>query len=127
VFNFFEPNYVLPGPLAAAGLYAPEYQILTDTTAISIPNQLRNFIYTPAKPNENALILKLAPLLALAQKPDELIDYLDLVFCAGSLPSPARAVIADALNRLPPTAPDLERARTALDLIVATPEAVVQR
>src|SRR5690606_15429469 len=26
VFNFFEPNFVLPGAVAAAGLYAPEYQ-----------------------------------------------------------------------------------------------------
>jgi uncharacterized protein (DUF1800 family) len=101
VFNFYEPNYVLPGPLAAAGLYAPEYQILTDTTAISIPNQLRNFIHTPVKPNENALVLKLDPLVSLAQKPDDLIDYLNLVFCAGALPAQAHAVIADALNHLP--------------------------
>jgi uncharacterized protein (DUF1800 family) len=127
VFNFFEPNYVLPGPLAAAGLYAPEYQILTDTTAISVPNQLRDFIHTPAKPNENALILRLAPLVALAQKPDELIDYLDLVFCAGALPLQARAIISAALAQLPPATSDLERARTALDLVVATPEAAVQR
>jgi hypothetical protein len=99
VFNFFEPNYVLPGPLAAAGLYAPEYQILTDTTAISIPNQLRNFIHTPPKPNENALVLKLAPLVALAQTPDDLIDYLDLVFCAGAPPpSRPRTVITETTH-----------------------------
>jgi len=127
VFNFYEPYYVLPGPLAAAGLYAPEYQILTDTTAISIPNQLRNFIHTPPKPNENALVLKLDPLVAFAQKPSELIDYLDLVFCAGSLPPKARAIITDTFSHLPPTTSDLERARTALDLVVTSPEAAVQR
>ena len=38
VFNFYEPNYVLPGDVAAAGLYAPEYQILTDTTALTFTN-----------------------------------------------------------------------------------------
>jgi uncharacterized protein (DUF1800 family) len=127
VFNFYEPNYVLPGPLAAAGLYAPEYQILTDTTAISIPNQLRNFIHTPAKPNENTLVLKLDPLVALAQKPDDLIDYLNLVFCAGALPDQARTVISDTLTHLPPATADLERARTALDLVVTSPESAVQR
>ena len=36
VFNFYEPNYVLPGSIAEAGLYAPEYQILTDTTALTV-------------------------------------------------------------------------------------------
>jgi uncharacterized protein (DUF1800 family) len=127
VFNFYEPNYVLPGPLAAAGLYAPEYQILTDTTAISIPNQLRNFIHTPPKPNENALVLKLDPLVSLAQTPNDLIDYLDLVFCAGTLPPKARAVITETLIHLPPAISDLERARTALDLVVTSPEAAVQR
>ena len=35
VFNFYEPNFVLPGAVAEAGLYAPEYQILNDTTAIT--------------------------------------------------------------------------------------------
>jgi uncharacterized protein (DUF1800 family) len=127
VFNFYEPNYVLPGPLAAAGLYAPEYQILTDTTAISIPNQLRNFIHTPARPNENTLVLKLDSLLALAQTPDDLITYLDLVFCAGALSDHARKVVADTLTNLPPATTDLERARTALDLVVTSPEAAVQR
>jgi uncharacterized protein (DUF1800 family) len=127
VFNFFEPNYVLPGPLAAAGLYAPEYQIFTATTAISIPNQLRNFIHTPAKPGENTLVLKLDPLIPLADCHGDLIDYLDLVFCAGALPGPARAVVADALSRLPPATTDLERVRTALELVVTSPMAAVQR
>jgi uncharacterized protein (DUF1800 family) len=127
VFNFFEPGYVLPGPLAAAGLNAPEYQIFTDTTAISIPNQLRNFIHTPVKPADNALVLNLEPLQALANTPDALIDYLDLVFCAGGMSPDARKVVADALGRLPPTASDLERARCALDLVVTSPEAAIQR
>lgn len=127
VFNFFEPDYVLPGPLAAAGLHAPEYQIFTDTTAISIPNQLRNFIYTPAKPNDAALVLKLDPLVALAKTPDELLAYLDLVFCSGAMSEKTRAVVTDTLNKLPPTTSDLDRARSALELVVTSYEAAVQR
>jgi uncharacterized protein (DUF1800 family) len=127
VFNFFEPNYVLPGRLAEAGLYAPEYQILTDTTAISIPNQLRSFIHSPAKPGEYTITLKLGPLLPLAKTPDALIDYLDLVFCAGAMPAPARAAITTTLAALPAATTDLERVRTALDLVVTSPAATVQR
>ena len=33
VFNFFDPGYVQPGTLASAGLFAPEFQITTATTA----------------------------------------------------------------------------------------------
>jgi hypothetical protein len=127
VFNFFEPDYVLPGPLAAAGLHAPEYQILTDTTAITIPNQLRNFIHTGAKPAENTFVLKLDPLVALAKTPAELVAYLNLVFCAEEMPPKAVAIVAETLEHLPPGASDLERARTALDLVVTSPEAATQR
>jgi hypothetical protein len=126
VFNFFEPNYVLPGPLAAAGLYAPEYQILTDTTAITIPNQLHSFIYTPAQPAETALTLNLEPIVALAKTPDPLIDYLDLVFCGKGMSDKSRDRIKTAVAALPPTTTDLERARCALELTVSSPDTVIQ-
>ncbi len=127
VFNFFEPDYVLPGPLAAAGLHAPEYQLFTDTTAITIPNQLRNFINTGAKPGENVFVLKLDPLIALVPTPDALVDYLNLVFCSGGLSAKSRAVVLDTLAHLPPATTPLERARAALELIVTSPEAAIQR
>ncbi|MEO6993641.1 MAG: DUF1800 family protein [Lacunisphaera sp.] len=127
VFNFFEPDYVLPGPLAAAGLHAPEYQLFTDTTAITIPNQLRNFIHTGAKPGENVLVLKLDPLIALVPTPDALVDYLNVVFCGDGLSEKSRAVVLDTLAHLPPATTELERARTALDLIVTSPDAAIQR
>ncbi len=41
VFNFFEPNYSLPGAISQAGLYSPEFQIATETTVIASSNYLR--------------------------------------------------------------------------------------
>jgi hypothetical protein len=127
VFNFFEPDYVVPGTLAAAGLHAPDYQILTDTTAITVPNFLFNYIYTAAQPKDDQLTLKLDPLLPLAKTPGPLLDYLDLVFCGGSMPQKSRDDITAALAALPPAASDLERARLALHLTVISPEAAIQR
>jgi uncharacterized protein (DUF1800 family) len=127
VFNFFEPNYVLPGTLAAAGLYAPDYQILTDTTAITVPNYLYNTIYTPAQPKDEQLTLKLDALLPLAKTPVALLDYLDSVFCAGGMSAKAREQITTALAALPATASDLERVRLALHLTVISPDVAIQR
>lgn len=127
VFNFFEPGFVLPGPLAAAGLDAPEYQIFTDTTAITIPNELRRFIHPPAKPGPDELLLNLQPLVALTGTPEAMLDYLDVVFCGGGMTTRERAVITEALSRLPPTTSPLERARSALDLVVTSPMAAIQR
>ena len=44
VFNFYSPNYLPPGPVGAAGLAAPEFQILNATTAVSSPNYFYNSI-----------------------------------------------------------------------------------
>jgi len=126
VFNFFEPDYVLPGPLAAAGLHAPEYQILTASTGITIPNQLRNFVYATATNGPGALVLKLDPLAALARTPEALVDYLDLVFCSGALSPKARAVVLDKLSQFPPTTSDPDLVRSALDLVVTSPDAAIQ-
>ncbi|MCB1225580.1 MAG: DUF1800 family protein [Verrucomicrobiales bacterium] len=40
VFNWFLPDYVVPGPIAAAGLVAPELQIMTDSQVIYNVNAL---------------------------------------------------------------------------------------
>ena len=128
VFNFFEPDYVLPGTLAAAGLHAPDYQILTDTTAITVPNFLYNYIYTPAQPKDEQLVLNLEPLLPLAKTPGPLLDYLDLVLCSGNMSAKARADITAALEALPPlNTSDLDRVKLALHLTVISPDAAIQR
>ena len=41
VFNFFLPDHSPTGPIADAGLYAPEFQIVTTVTAITSANALR--------------------------------------------------------------------------------------
>ena len=35
VFNFYEPDYLPPGELAQAGVFAPEFQIANETTAMT--------------------------------------------------------------------------------------------
>lgn len=127
VFNFFEPDYVLPGALAAAGLYAPEYQIFTATTAVTVPNQLQNFIFTGSQPGEAQLTLRLDPLLPLARQPAALLDELSLVLCGGGLSEKTRAEITQVLAEAPPATSDLDRVRSALSLVVISTDCAVQR
>ncbi len=72
-------------------------------------------------------MLKLDPLTALVKTPDELLAYLDLVFCSGAMSEKTRTVVTDTLNKLPPNTSDLDRARSALELVVTSYEAAVQR
>jgi uncharacterized protein (DUF1800 family) len=123
VFNFFEPNYVHPGPLAEAGLFAPELQIATATTAITVPNYLYNLLFTAP----NGVTLDLTPLLALADRPEAVLDRLELLLCAGPLPASARDRILSAWRALPASASATDRVRTAAYLVVVSPEAAVQK
>ena len=47
VFNYYLPDYQYPGTLAAAGLYTPEFQITSDTTAMGQANFIFNGIFNP--------------------------------------------------------------------------------
>ena len=135
VFNFYEPSYVYPGALAAAGLVAPEFQITTDTTAISTPNFLRQVIYVnqplpnPNVPNVAGIAaLNLAPELALVANVPTLLDHLNLVMTAGQMTAPTRARLTTAMNALSPFFSDpLDRVRTAILLVATSPDGATQR
>lgn len=126
VFNFFEPGYVYPGPLAAAGLVAPEFQITNDTTAISVPNLLRAMIFATST-RENAVTLDLAAEQALVANVPALLDHLALLMANGQLGPATRARIINALAALSAGTSPRERAQTAVLLIATSPEGATQR
>ena len=137
VFNYFLPDFVQPGTLAAAGLYAPEYQILTDTTAISTPNQLWSFIYTTRSTTnliDSGIGLQLDSLLPLARTPQALVDQANLILAAGSLPKATTDRLVAAITALPAgtgtatnTAADIERVRSTLYLTATVPQGATQK
>jgi uncharacterized protein (DUF1800 family) len=136
VFNFFEPSYVQSGMLASAGLYAPEFEIANDTTAISVPNQLWTFIYTTRSTTdvtESRIGIQLDSLLPLARTPSSLVDRTNLILAGGSLPKAVTDRIASAISAMPTstgttfTSNDIERVRSAIYLTVSTPQGAIQK
>jgi uncharacterized protein (DUF1800 family) len=135
VFNFYEPNYVLPGAVAEAGLYAPEFQILNDTTAITQPNFYYGYIYTTRSATDmtqQAVGLNLAPLYPLARTPAQLAETASLLFTAGTMPKASLDRVTAAINALPAgngtaTANDIERVRSALYLVLTSPFGATQK
>ena len=130
VFNFYHPDYVLPGPLAAAGLVAPEFEITDDNFAISTPNLFRTFVLaavptTPAGPY--TITLNLASEQTLVPTPTALVDHLNTLLCAGNMPAATKTRIVTALGALPTTASTLERAQTAVLLTLTSPASAVQK
>jgi uncharacterized protein (DUF1800 family) len=126
VFNFFAPDYQRPGAIAEAGLVAPEFQITSETTAIRSMNTMRSLVYRTAGTNADAIVLDLSQEESLAGDPDRLLDRLNALLFAGGLSTELRAIVRDAVMASPATRP-LDRARTAVYLLVTSPEFVVQK
>ncbi len=129
VFNFFMPDYVEPGDLAAAGLVSPEFQITDDTAAILVPNYLANLIYATAVGQNGPMIftLNLTAEQALAATPSALLDHLSLVMTGGQLSAATRSRITTALGALSANASSTERAQTAIHLIATSPDGAIQK
>ncbi|MEP6603270.1 MAG: DUF1800 family protein [Spartobacteria bacterium] len=131
VFNFFEPNYVQPGEIAAAGLVAPEFQITTDTTVVTSINYLRSLIYQNTSATE--MVLNWTPSeLALSNTPSSLVDMLNTRLMSGQMPSAMRSAIitrvsAIGINAADPNPGLLSRARAATYQIIASPQFNIER
>lgn len=135
VFNFYEPNFVLPGAVAAAGLYAPEFQILTDTTALTQPNFYYQYIYATRSTtdmNQQTVGLTLNDWLPVSRTPAQLVGMLNNILAAGGLSKASTDRITAAITAMPAgtatnTANDLERVRSAIYLVITSPQAAIQK
>ncbi|MFL6519296.1 MAG: DUF1800 family protein [Chthoniobacterales bacterium] len=126
VFNFFAPDYSAPGAIATAGLKSPEFEITTDTTVISITNYLRTAIYGSLGPSGDRITLSLAAEQTRASDPAGLVDHLNSLLMAGGMSSGTRNILVNAVTQIPATN-TLERVRTAIYLVVNSPEFVVDK
>ncbi len=128
VFNFFEPDYSLSGPLMEAGLFAPEFQIVTELVAVDMANHLydgiRSGFYVDSS-HVQRLGVNLSKLEALVGNPDDLLNRLEKVLVGRRLASETRAHIKAAIA---PYADDpTDTAKTVLQVLVASPEFAIQR
>ena len=135
VFNFYHSDYVLPGPLAAAGLVAPEFEITDDNFAISTANFFRTYV-NAVIPTSGGVPTTAAPYVltlnttyeqSLASNPPALLDHLSTVLTSGSLSAATRTRVTTALAALPSTASSLDRVNTAILLVLTSPAAAVQK
>ena len=134
VFNFFDPDNRLPTGDGSQGLYAPEFQILTEATYVGMLNQHDAMVwnYTGAPPTANtaAPVLDLSALVALAEAGNHagMVDQVDTLLFDGRLGQPAEQAMVRMLDRLAAineTASN--RAKSLVLLALASPEFAIQR
>ncbi|HMM76328.1 MAG TPA: DUF1800 family protein [Gammaproteobacteria bacterium] len=129
VFNFFRPDYAPAGPIASAGLTAPEFQLWTENTVMASTNLL-NFHVEYAESGGYWTYLNLSTELSLATQPANLVDRLDLLLTNGSMSAALRQTLLSRLaDPIYPSSAEgrLGKVRDAIELIVNSPEYLVQK
>ena len=127
VFNFFAPAYTVPGKIAEKGLVAPEFQITTESTAISSANVMYDLIYgNLGQGKSGQVVLDLSAVEALAAAPDQVTAYLNNLLMAGQMSTDMQNTLTTAIATIP--AGDVgERARSAVQIVATSPEFVIQK
>ncbi len=131
VFNFYRPGYVASGSeTAIANLVAPELQITTTNSVTGFANFMRSMISNTSQ--TSTFLPSYADLIPLADRPDALVDKLNLVMTANTLAADTRAKIVAALNgvSIRPDRPGEDyrnRVNLAVLMIVLSPEYAVLR
>ena len=127
VFNFFDPGYVQQGALATAGLLAPEFEITTASTAISVPNNIYSAIYTASPPVSTTIALNLSSLTANSSNPTAMVATLNQLLCENLMSMATQGEIETALKDAPSTTSQTALAQMALYLAATSPDAAIQR
>ncbi len=129
VFNFYAPDYIVPGP----GLNGPEFAIMTTGTAISRANFVNTMVFgrvnvsAPVIPNGTSINLtEMQNLAAADTTSNRLLDELNTKMMHGTMTAQNRSTILTAVNAVAATDP-LTRARTAIYLVATSSQYQVQR
>ena len=135
VFNFYHPDFMPTGPLTRNGLAGPEFEIATSTAISGFSEFTKSDIidgFEHGNPDASARIVPdYAHYVALAADPAALLAELDLVLTGGAMSGEAKALIAASVGTITVAhdaqAQGRERLRTALWLIVNSPDYLVER
>jgi len=141
VFNFFEPDFMNSGDSENAGLFSPEMQIITETTAMGAANYIYSGIYSGTSnsttgvcggwpgPNGNDVRLTLLTEENLASNATNLVESLNQLLMAGQMPANMKTTIVNYINTLPvlTAANRLARAQAAVHLVATSPQFTTQR
>ncbi len=135
VFNFFLPDYQLPGELRDAGLYAPEFQITTDTYLLRMTNTLAGKVFWEYQGNDNILsynpvAVSLERELAMAENATQLVSHINLLFMAGQMSQPMFNMLVQHVEDIGVGSWEgwaRERVQDALWLTLTSPEYVVEK
>ncbi|UXI66742.1 DUF1800 domain-containing protein [Tahibacter amnicola] len=129
VFNFYEPDYQPPGAMAGAGLYSPELQIISESTAYSISSSLSKYSFDAYvgmnSPPNNRPLLNLTALAAMSS-PAAMVDHVNQRMLYGAMSTSLRDNLLQLLAEMG-NASSTAKARALVLMVAISPDYATQR
>ena len=127
VFNFFEPDYSLPGAITTAGALSPEFKLANETSIIGNTNFTRDTIYGGMMTWTGfPITLNHARYLGWINDPGKMVDQLNLVMMGGAMTGDMKASIVRGVNGVWDGNPG-EKLKSAIFLVATSKEYVIQK
>jgi Protein of unknown function (DUF1800) len=136
VFNFYEPDYQAPGEITQLGLFSPELQITSESTTVSVADQLYGVVfagYSTASATQTPFSLPVgvhlppAVIDALPTDATQLVDLLNTQLMYGAMSSTMRGKLISLLTGPMASADARRKALSTIHLILISPEFAAQR
>lgn len=145
VFNFYSPDHQPAGPLKGTGYVAPEFEILTSVAVNEMHNMFADAARTrrmsngKVKGRKSDVILDLNEIYEIAKIKEyaafrrdglnDLLEYLDILFCQGTLSEDTKSSISTAVRRTVTSSSTTVKRRTAaqvvLTLVLTSPDCAI--
>ena len=130
VFNFYEPDYAQPGPIADAGLFAPEFQITNESTTYSLSNGLYAFSAQAyagmGNPPSDRPLLDLSALATNAANPAAMVALANARMLGGGMSPNMQTTLGNMLAFMSGASAN-EKAWSLVYLVALSPEFAAQR
>ncbi|MBX2882110.1 MAG: DUF1800 domain-containing protein [Granulosicoccus sp.] len=131
VFNFFTPFFSQPGEIQDRGLVSPEFEILDETSIITLTNRmLANSIWShnyQYESDEHRIALNIDLEVALEeQNRERLLSHLDTLLLGGRMTDEMKQEIRTLMNGYDHESAGPQRVIESIFLIVSSPAAAIQ-
>jgi len=131
VFNFFRPDFSQPGEISNLGLDSPEFEILDETSVITITSRLlASTLWSHNFKNENdgnRIAINITREMELEPDEDALLGHLDLLLLGGQMSAEMRTELKELMGARSYANAASQRVVEAIFLIVTSPDAAIQR
>ena len=132
VFNWYRPGFIKPNSnSSAAGMVAPEFAMLNETSAAANVNFFAKMI-DETNPELSDLDVAYAAELALVDRPEALVARLDRILTGDQLSTATKSLIINALRQgavraNSPLSYKLKAVHAAVLMVMSSPDYVIQR